>query len=128
LKPVRWKLVVITSLVAVVTGLGVGLALTLLALRLSGRLNFFQPLVIIASLMPLTAAIVAGVFVYRHTARRRKLQALLTIALVMLIQLAVLLGVPFFLDRNVGSLRLTHLAPPTAGAARSALARAAARR
>jgi hypothetical protein len=127
LKPVRWKLVVITSLVAVVTGLGLGLGLTLLVLRLSGRFNFFHPLVVIASLMPLAAAITAGVFVYRHTARRRKLQAFLTIALSMLIQLAVLLGVPFYLDRNLGSLRLTRLAPPTPGATRSAPARAARR-
>ena len=122
----RWKLVVITSLVAAITGLGLGLGLTLLALRLSGRFNFFHPLVVIASLMPLAAAIAAGVFVYRHTARRRKLQAFLTIALSMLVQLAVLLGVPFFLDRNVAPLRLTRLAPPTTSAARSAPARAAA--
>ena len=123
----RWKLVVITSLVAAIAGLCLSLGLTLLALRASVQVSFYRPFFIVASLLPLLAAVAAGVFVYRHTARRRKLQAFLTIALSMLLQLAVLLGVPFFLARNIGPLRLTRLPPSPTDADRSAPARAAAR-
>jgi hypothetical protein len=123
---VRWKLVVITSLVAAVMGLGLSLGLTLVAVRAGVQLSFYRPFFSVASLLPVLAAIAAGVFVYRHTARRRKLQAFITIALSMLLQLAVLLGVPFRY-RNISPLRLTRLPPPPSVASRSVPARGARR-
>ena len=121
----RWKLVVITSLVATVTGLCLSLGLTLVAVRAGVQVSFYRPFFIVASLLPVLAAVAAGVFVYRHTARRRKLQAFLTVALSMLLQLAVLLGVPFLFNRDISPLRLTRLPPPPIVASRSAPARAA---
>ena len=53
---------------------------------------------IVVYVIPLITALVAGFFVYRHTARRRKLQAALTAILVLLLCLmtftAVTLGFP----------------------------------
>lgn len=98
----RWKLLVITSLVATVAGLGVSLGLTLLALRAGGRFNFAHPAVVAAELIMPVAALAGGLFVYRHTARRRKLQAGLTAALILLLQTAVLLNWPLLM-RWLGS-------------------------
>ncbi len=93
----RWKLIVITSLVATIVGLGVSLGLTLLALRAGARFNFTHSATIAAELILPVVALAGGIFVYRHTARRRKLQAGLTAALILLLQTAGLLSWPLIL-------------------------------
>lgn len=74
----RLKLVLIASLLAAVVGSGTAIAITL------GRFASLTPvytpdfLVLSTFVLPIAAIILASVFVYRHTARRRKTQALLT--------------------------------------------------
>jgi hypothetical protein len=70
----RWKLLVITSLAAAVVGAGSCAALTYLLLPYTG-LDGNNWLLLLIFLPPLSAIIYATIFVYRHTARRRKLQA-----------------------------------------------------
>ncbi len=93
----RWKLLVIVSLVATIAGLGVSLGLTLLALRTGVRFNLAHPAVVAAELIMPVAALAGGIFVYRHTARRRKLQAGLTAVLTLILQTAVLLSQPLLM-------------------------------
>jgi hypothetical protein len=76
---VRWKLLLIASLAAVVAGCGVSAAINYL---LTGRplpaVHGGLSAALVALLLPLAAITCASVFVYRHTARRRKLQAAAT--------------------------------------------------
>jgi len=78
---VRWKLLFITSVVAIMISTGLWVAAVVI---------FFGPARVIEvrdSLWPVTLVIPAigslstGFFVYRHTSRRRKLQAMLSITL-----------------------------------------------
>jgi ABC-type amino acid transport system permease subunit len=74
----RLKLVLIASLVAAVVGSGTAIAITLW--RFASLNPVYTPdfLVFITLVLPVAVIILASVFVYRHTARRRKTQALLT--------------------------------------------------
>ena len=58
-------------------------------------------------LLPIGAIIFASVFVYRHTARRRKLQAFVTAIL------ATLLTLSFFVLATILSARQNNIEPPT---------------
>ena len=87
----RWKLLLIVSLVAGLVGSLATLAIIIFLLgsnrRLApGSVDFiaFFPLII-----PLAMIIAASIFVYRHTARRRKLQAMLTALLSALLMLTI---------------------------------------
>ena len=91
----RLKLILIVSLLATIVGSGTTAIIIIVTLgsfvrsmdpsfshRSHGWLGFVQ------SVPALVAALLAGMFVYRHTARRRKLQAVLTIALVLFLSVA----------------------------------------
>jgi hypothetical protein len=94
----RWKLLVTASVLAALAGAGggFGLAHAYSALRPGGRLPSELSLLICAQLAPLAASALAAVFVYRHTARRRKLQVLLTVLFALaLSQLFVFHLLPF---------------------------------
>lgn len=93
----RWKLLVIITLVAAVAGFGVSLGLTLWVVRGGARFDFSNPAIIAAALIMPVAALVGGIFVYRHTARRRKLQACLTAGLILLLQICGHLNLPLLL-------------------------------
>ena len=91
----RWKLLSLTSLVAALISAG-----TLLAF-LYWMSGFTQPLrehslsvpgtlMIGLAAIPLVIFSAAAIFVYRHTARRRKLQALTTVLLSIILTLGVL--------------------------------------
>jgi purine-cytosine permease-like protein len=84
----RLKLVVIVSLLAAIVGAGSCIALVLGIFSLRALSN---PGLLVAStfLLPLAAIIFASIFVYRHTARRRRLQAFLTVVLATLLTLAL---------------------------------------
>src|ERR1043166_852763 len=73
----RLKLVVLASLLAAVAGAGSCIALVLVVFS---RQALSSPglLVLSTFLLPLATIIFASIFVYRHTARRRRLQAFLT--------------------------------------------------
>jgi len=82
----RLKLVVLVSLLAAVVGAGSCIALVLGVFSIKALSN---PGLLVTSsfLLPLAAIIFAAIFVYRHTARRRRLQAFLTLILATLITL-----------------------------------------
>ncbi|MBV9211969.1 MAG: hypothetical protein JOZ52_15105 [Acidobacteria bacterium] len=98
----RWKLLLIASLIAGLIGSGATLAIIIFLL--GSKLSFssraagviaFAPLV-----LPLAMLIVASLFVYRHTARRRKLQAMLTALLSALLMLTIFVLSEMLLTRK----------------------------
>jgi uncharacterized membrane protein len=74
----RLKLVLIASLLAAVIGSGTAIAIMLW--RFASLKPVYTPdsLILSTLVLPIAAVVLASVFVYRHTARRRKTQALLT--------------------------------------------------
>lgn len=91
----RLKLVLISALIAAVVGAGSAIAIILSVLSSLKPGTAAGLLVVSTYLLPTLATLLASVFVYRHTARRRKLQAVLTaiIALVLTIFLFVLASI-----------------------------------
>ena len=84
----RWKLLILTSLVAAIAG--VGLALVVI-FGFYGSLKSLSTHEVSASLtfaLPLATTAFAGFFTYRHTARRRKLQTFFVVVLTLLLTLA----------------------------------------
>ncbi len=100
----RLKLVLIVSLLAAVVGAGSCIALVL---GVFSRQALSSPglLVLATFLLPLAAIIFASIFVYRHTARRRRLQAFLTLVL------ATLLTVALFVVTSILTTRRDHFEP-----------------
>ncbi len=84
----RLKLVVIASFLAAVVGAGSCIALVL---GVFSRAALLSPglLVLSTFLLPLATIIFASIFVYRHTARRRRLQAFLTVVLAALLTISL---------------------------------------
>lgn len=84
----RLKLVLIASSLAAILGAGAAIAI-ILTMFASLRPIFSPGLLVLATLLlPLTTCLLASIFVYRHTARRRKLQAVLTALLSIVLSLA----------------------------------------
>ena len=87
----RLKLVLLTSLLGALFGAGVSIAI--LGATLGWRAFSFARfgyqagnwVGLLIYLPPLVASVFASIFVYRHTARRRKLQAALTAILVLIL-------------------------------------------
>jgi hypothetical protein len=84
----RWKLLIVAPLVAAAVGAGVCAA----AVRLLPPSAAWAVLASLAA--PLASVIFASVFVYRHTARRRVLQAAATALVASLLTLAALVLAP----------------------------------
>jgi hypothetical protein len=96
----RLKLVFLTSLLGALLGSGGPLLITAIGLSQRGFLlakSFPETAEGWKSgtilLIPIAVALFAGVFVYRHTARRRKLQAVLTSVLVLMLSAVAFVGV-----------------------------------
>jgi purine-cytosine permease-like protein len=95
----RWKLLLIASLSAAIVGAGGTLSV---ALGLLGSTDpIFKPdlVILLTFLVPVAAITLASIFVYRHTARRRKLQAMTTALLAIILTLTILLLSPAFFSR-----------------------------
>lgn len=84
----RLKLVIAASVLAAVVGAGSCIALVLGVFSVTALSN---PGLLAAStiLLPIATIVFASIFVYRHTARRRKLQAFLTAILATLLTLSI---------------------------------------
>lgn len=98
----RWKLLLIASLIAGLVGSGATIAIIIFLLGSPRRLApgsvdilAFAPLII-----PIAMIIVASIFVYRHTSRRRKLQAMITALLSALVMLTIFFICEMFLTRR----------------------------
>jgi hypothetical protein len=87
-REMRLKLVIIASVLAAAIGAGATIALVLGVLAVKSLSN---PGLLATStlLLPIAAIIFASIFVYRHTARRRRLQAFLTALLATLLTLSI---------------------------------------
>jgi purine-cytosine permease-like protein len=103
----RWKLLLMASLVATLIGAGAPLGIVLGFPGLHERLNKPSLLIFSTLLIPVAAITAASFFVYRHTARRRQIQAVLTVLLSTILTLGILL---------LGSILLSKPAPETAPA------------
>src|SRR6267142_4899654 len=71
----RWKLLVLASSAAALIGFGLWSALAIGLFGTAGGLAHHTWLLLASAIVPLAVAAYAGVFVYRHTARKRKTQA-----------------------------------------------------
>lgn len=100
----RLKLVLAASVLAAVVGAGICIALVLGVFTVKALSN---PGLLVTStlLLPIATIAFASIFVYRHTARRRKLQALLTAIL------AILLTLAFFIAASIFSGRYNPMEP-----------------
>jgi ABC-type antimicrobial peptide transport system permease subunit len=97
----RWKLLIATSLVAALIGAGASYGLVYLLYHVRRPYPPTLTLLIIVESVFLVMSIIAGIFVYRHTARRRKVQVFITVLLCLLLsqaflRLAVALVAPFY--------------------------------
>ncbi len=97
----RWKLFLITSLVAAFVGVGASFGLAYFLRLDASRAALASPGLALASilLIPLAAVTFASIFVYRHTARRRALQATATALLSIILTLAALYAILFIFAR-----------------------------
>ena len=104
----RLKLVLVASSLAALVGAGSCIALVLGVFSVKA---LSSPGLLVAStlLLPIATIIFAAVFVYRHTARRRKLQALLTTLI------ATLLTICLFIFASILSSRMSPVEPPQPG-------------
>jgi purine-cytosine permease-like protein len=105
----RWKLLLIASLVATIVGAGLPLGIVLGLSNSTEHLVEPNILILSTLLIPVAAITAASLFVYRHTARRRQIQAMLTVLLSAALTLAILL---------FGSILLSKPAPATEPAPR----------
>jgi purine-cytosine permease-like protein len=87
----RLRLVIAASLLAAIAGAGSCIALVLGVFSVKA-LSSPGLLLVSTLLLPAAAIVFASIFVYRHTARRRKLQAFLTAILTTLLTLALLVS------------------------------------
>lgn len=100
----RLKLVLAASVLAAVVGAGSCIALVL-GLFSAKALSSPGLLVTSTLLLPVATIVFAAIFVYRHTARRRKLQAFLTTLIAMLLTLC------FFIVASILSARSNPTEP-----------------
>lgn len=74
----RWKLLVIASLAAAFIGCGLWSALVIGVFGNARTLARNDWLLLATMVLPVAIAVYSGVFLYRHTSRRRKTQASIT--------------------------------------------------
>ena len=85
----RWKLLLIASLLATLVGAGATLGIIIGILGSPARYTAPDMAVLGTLLIPVAAITFASIFVYRHTARRRKLQAMATALLAIILTLSI---------------------------------------
>ena len=87
----RWKLLLIATLLATIIGAGSTLGLVYGLTTPVESLTRPSAFALVALLLPIAAITFASIFVYRHTSRRRRLQATLTALLASILTLTILL-------------------------------------
>jgi hypothetical protein len=80
----RWKLVLITSAAAALLGCGVWSVFTIAVIGSAAAMARREWLLLVSLAIPVIITTVASFFVYRHTSRRRKTQAAITVLAVLL--------------------------------------------
>ena len=94
----RLKLVLAASVLAAIVGAGICIALVLGVFSVKALSNP-SLLVAFTLLLPIATITFASIFVYRHTARRRKLQAFLTAIIAILLTLAFFIAAAILTNR-----------------------------
>ncbi|MEA2206829.1 MAG: hypothetical protein QOE77_3605 [Blastocatellia bacterium] len=84
----RWKVLILTSLAAAIAGVGLALTFTLVFFDSLHELLSHAPATMGTLAILFLAMAFGGFFVYRHTARRRKLQTALAVVLTFLLTTA----------------------------------------
>jgi hypothetical protein len=102
----RPKLVFGVSLLSALLGGGSCIAIVFVVFSSFNPVGQPGLLVFATLLLPVAAVILGSVFVYRHTARRRKLQAFITAVIATILTLSLLLTATILSRRN------NHLKPP----------------
>jgi hypothetical protein len=102
----RWKLLVIASFAAALIAGGLWSALVVGLFGTARNLARNDWLLLATAIVPLAIAAYSGVFVYRHTARRRKTQAVLTVILSLLLTLGAYLAAALLFPNRL------YLPPP----------------
>ena len=97
----RWKLLVLVSFVAALLALGLWSAFTIAVFGSARALARNDWLLLFSLVIPLGVTAFAGVFVYRHTAKRRKLQAVLTAILMAVLTFATYMIASMFLHERL---------------------------
>ena len=94
----RLKLVIAASVLAAVVGAGICIALVLGVFSVKTLSN---PGLLVTStlVLPIATIAFASIFVYRHTARRRKLQAFLTAIIAIILTLTFLIAASMLTGR-----------------------------
>jgi len=92
----RWKLLITTSIAAAVVAFSVWCALTIGLFGSARALARNDGLLLASIVIPIAVAGAGGFFAYRHTARRRKLQALITTLLAIFLTIMVYLAASVF--------------------------------
>jgi amino acid transporter len=108
----RLKLVFTSSVVASTIGAGSAIAIILSVFSSLKPITAPGLLVLGTFLLPAVAILLATIFVYRHTARRRKLQAALTVII------SLVLTIAFFVIGTIVTSRINPL-PPQPGTQRN---------
>jgi len=101
----RLKLVFISSVVAATVGTGCAIAIILSVFSSLKPITAPGLFVLATFLLPAGAMLLATIFVYRHTARRRKLQAALTVIV------SLILTIAFFLVGSIVTSRINPILP-----------------
>jgi hypothetical protein len=96
--PLRWKLLIITSLVAALVNAGGMRALAYWSKGGATQSAAVPPGTLFGLAVYALVSTLACIFVYRHTARRRKLQAALTALFALVLTLAALFAARLFLN------------------------------
>ena len=87
----RWKLLVLASSAAALIAFGLWSALAIGVFDTASGLAGHTWLLFASAIVPLAVAAYAGVFVYRHTARKRKTQAAFAVMLSLFLTLGTYL-------------------------------------
>ena len=108
----RLKLVFIVSSLAALIGAGgsIGIIVGLLSTK---SMSSIGPLALATFALPVLSVLLASMFVYRHTAKRRKLQAFLTAILAMFLSMCL-----FILASVLTARRNSQPPPPIAPSAK----------
>ena len=101
----RLKLVLISSVVAATLGAGSSIAIILSVFSSLKPISTPGLAVLATFLLPAGVTLLAAIFVYRHTARRRKLQAALTVIM------SLVLTIAFFMIASIATSRVNPVVP-----------------
>jgi|SRR5947207_1698800 len=109
----RWKIIGVSSLAAAVAGVTLWSLMVIAAFGTARSLAKHGWLFLASALIPFGLIFIAGLFVYRHTARRRKTQALMTLLLSLTLAPATYLAARAIVPQRLSlpALREVRLSP-----------------